>query len=211
MNDICEESDWYLEIRESSTLPPPTYFSHRVFWRWLGLTRLDGELALRRSCGGTDISARRSVESSPRYVRQAGRARGMAREIGHLIRASVRDVFVRRVSVRHAGRSRRRRRRCHVGGKPCLYKIVVSPSESTKSIKTVHALTFQHLAHLKLQLSEKFRTAKTTWDTDPRHHGTEAASPSQEVVPGQNAERSGAHGGPDPHWLSKYESTKCLD
>jgi len=85
----------------------------------------------------------RTVETSPRYVRQAGRARGRAREIRHLSRAPVRDIFVRRVSVRHASRSRRRRRRCHVGGKPRLYKIVISPSESIKSIKTAHALTFQ--------------------------------------------------------------------
>jgi len=89
------------------------------------------------------------VETSPRYVRQVGstlgRARGWAREIRHLSRASVRDVFVRHVSIRHASRSRRRRRRrCPVGGKPCLYKIEVSSSESIKSIKTAHALTFQH-------------------------------------------------------------------
>jgi len=32
-------------------------------------------------------------------------------------------------------------------------------------------------AHLKLQISEKFRTTKTTWDTDQRHHGTEAIPP----------------------------------
>jgi len=33
MSGICEEWGWWindLEIRESSTLPPPTYFSHRV-------------------------------------------------------------------------------------------------------------------------------------------------------------------------------------
>jgi len=33
------------------------------------------------------------------------------------------------------------------------------------------------LAHLKLQISEKFRTAKTAWDTDQRHHRTEAIPP----------------------------------
>jgi len=56
------------------------------------------------------------------------------------------------------------------------------------------------LAHLKLQISEKFRGAKTNWDTDQRHHGTEAIPPPpQEVLPGHDAELSGAHGGPDPH------------
>jgi len=34
------------------------------------------------------------------------------------------------------------------------------------------------LAHLKLQISEKLRTTKTTWDTDQRHHRTEAIPPS---------------------------------
>jgi len=33
------------------------------------------------------------------------------------------------------------------------------------------------LAHLKLQISEKFRTAKTSWNENPRHHGTEAIPP----------------------------------
>jgi len=84
-----------------------------------------------------------SDESVPLY--------GRAREIRHLSMASVRDVFVRRVSVRHASRSRRRRRRCHIGGKPRLYKIVVSPSKRLKSIKTVHALTFQQPSHVLLR------------------------------------------------------------
>jgi len=33
------------------------------------------------------------------------------------------------------------------------------------------------LAHLKLQISEKFRAAKTSWNENPRHHGTEAILP----------------------------------
>jgi hypothetical protein len=44
----------------------PTIFPTGFFGRWFGLTRLDGELAPRRSYG-TDTSARRSVAISPRY------------------------------------------------------------------------------------------------------------------------------------------------
>jgi hypothetical protein len=33
------------------------------------------------------------------------------------------------------------------------------------------------IAHLKLQISEKFRKAKTTWHDVPSHHGTEEIPP----------------------------------
>jgi hypothetical protein len=36
---------------------------------------------------------------------------------------------------------------------------------------------FISLAHLKLQISEKFRTAKEEWHKDPAHHGSEGIPP----------------------------------
>jgi len=77
-----------------------------------------------------------------------------------------------------------------------LYYII----SRTVSCPKARLLTSRFPRAPETQISEKFRTAKTTWDIDARHHGTEAIPPPpQEVMPGQDAELSGAHGGPDPH------------
>jgi hypothetical protein len=39
------------------------------------------------------------------------------------------------------------------------------------------------IAHLKLQISEKFRKTKKTWHDVPSHHGTEEIPP-EKVLPG---------------------------
>ena len=80
---------------------------------------------------------RHFVETSPRYDESVPPC-GRAREIRHLSGASVRGV-----SARHASWGRRRRR-CHAGGKPRLYKIVISSSDHHR-FKTDRALTFQHI------------------------------------------------------------------
>jgi len=53
------------------------------------------------------------------------------------------------------------------------------------------------LAHLKLQIQDSEdileRKPEALWD------GGHSSPASQEVLPGQDAERSGAHDGPDPH------------
>jgi hypothetical protein len=57
------------------------------------------------------------------------------------------------------------------------------------------------LVHLKLRISEKFRSAREGWHRDPAHHGAEEIPhhSSQEVMPGPRKEHAGQDSSPDPY------------
>jgi hypothetical protein len=58
---------------------------------------------------------------------------------------------------------------------------------------------YMSIAHLKLRISEKFRSAKEKWHKAPGHHGSGEIPPlSQEILPRRHEERTGPHNCADP-------------